>query len=378
MSHALGNGLRRVHIAGCDRPELAWCEGLDVSFPRSVLSTTGLERGIDSRGHLAIGPEVPVVDRRMVHELRLHAAFTPTAPISARLPVSYRKVPGPVRRALARGLGRWQRTRAAHWAAFPNWPLDLSADVLADFASQATPATGATPVLLTHDIDSPDGLRNLVDRFLPLEEAVGARSTNYVVPCAWELDERLLAEVHGRGHELGIHGYDHANRTPFASPEERRNRLHAPRALAKRFGMIGYRAPSLLRTRELLADLEGLYRYDSSIPTSGGLFPVPNNGCATARPFRIGSLVEIPISLPRDGSLRFLGYSPDAILDLWKTCADRVARGRGVVVLLTHCEDHFSGNGPMLERYRAFLDWLAEDGRFRWSRASEIAAAVPA
>ena len=31
---------------------------------------------------------------------------------------------------------------------------------------------------LTHDIDSPGGLRSLVNQFLPLEESVGARPDN--------------------------------------------------------------------------------------------------------------------------------------------------------------------------------------------------------
>ena len=77
-----------------------------------------------------------------------------------------------------------------------------------------------------------------------------------------------------------------------------------------RYDATGYRAPSLLRTAALIADLGPLYRYDASIPTFDGAFPVPNNGCASARPWRIGSLWEIPLTPPRDGNLRFLGYQP--------------------------------------------------------------------
>jgi hypothetical protein len=118
---------------------------------------------------------------------------------------------------------------------------------------------------------------------------------------------------------------------------------------------------------ELPALLDGLadhYRYDSSVPTSGGLFPVPNNGCATARPFRIGKVWEIPLSMPRDGSLRFLGHNPSQILALWMDCADRIALSGGVVNLLTHCEDGFSGNSQMLGVYVDFLDYLKGRGNF--------------
>src|SRR5262249_52992836 len=154
--------------------------------------------------------------------------------------------------------------------------------------------------------------------------------------------------VVARGHEAGVHGFDHSNRTPFAAADERARRLDAAKPLAERYGMVGYRAPSLLRTRRLLRDLSTRYRYDSSIPTSGGPFPVPNNGCASARPFSVEGIAEIPLTLPRDGSLRFLGYQPREIADLWIGCAETIARSGGVVALLTHCERRFTGNARML------------------------------
>jgi peptidoglycan/xylan/chitin deacetylase (PgdA/CDA1 family) len=277
-------------------------------------------------------------------------------------------VPGWARALVASAIGRWNRGRAHRWAAFPDWPLDLSADALDDVRANGAAPLHQAPVVVTHDIDSAEGLANLVDRFLPLEESLGVRSTNYIVPCAGPIDEGRLREVIARGHELGIHGYDHGNRTPFAAPAERARRLDAGRAVADRFGATGYRAPSLLRTRALLQDVGRRFQYDSSIPTSGGLFPVPNNGCASARPFVVEGTTELPVSLPRDGTLRFLGYSPDQILDLWIDCADRIARARGVVVLLTHCEHRFSGARAMLDAYRRFLEHVrAHPDRFTFS-----------
>jgi peptidoglycan/xylan/chitin deacetylase (PgdA/CDA1 family) len=279
---------------------------------------------------------------------------------------------------IASAIGRWNRTRSDVWATFPGWPIDLSTDLLDDLRSDAGDTIDTrrpAPVLLTHDIDSPEGLSSLVDRFLPIEEGVGARSTNYVVPCGWRVDDGRVREVTGRGHGVGVHGHDHANRTPFAPPAERQRRLDAARPFAEQHGAIGYRAPSLLRTRALLRDLVGRYRYDSSIPTSGGLFPTPNNGCASARPFLVENIVELPVTLPRDGALRFLGHGAGEILQMWIDCAELVARARGVVVLLTHCERRFSGNPAMLSAYGRFLEYLAgRSDRFAFTTPARVLA----
>ena len=359
-----------------NRSRAAWAEGMRVHLPASLLDRTGWRRALRPNGDLEIPADPASISDLDVAGLRERRAFTERPPLTARLPVSYRLAPGWVRAIAASAIGRWNRRRANRWAAFPGWPIDLSADVLDDLRDEVVsprPPSGRAPVVLTHDIDSPEGLKNLVARFLPLEEAVGARSTSYIVPCAWPLDHALIAELVARGHEVGVHGYDHSNVTPFATDRERRRRLDAARPFAERYRVTGYRAPSLLRTRALLRDLSARYLYDSSIPTAGGLFPVPNNGCATARPFFLEQIAELPLTLPRDGSLRFLGYAPDEIAQMWIECADLVAGSGGVVVLLTHCERRFSGRPEMLDAYRRLLQHLsAWTERFTFSEPAAV------
>jgi hypothetical protein len=108
------------------------------------------------------------------------------------------------------------------------------------------------------------------------------------------------------------------------------------------------------------------------MPTSGGLFPVPNNGCASARPFWVGEIAELPLTIPRDGSLLFLGHSSYEILEIWINCAKGISRSGGVVVLLAHCEARFSGNTSMLKAYRGFLEFVASSEHFVWSNPREI------
>jgi peptidoglycan/xylan/chitin deacetylase (PgdA/CDA1 family) len=370
---ASGSEPLAVIPSGLSRTPLEWAEGQTIFIPPPVLRDAGLLGRRQAGGQLSFPDPLPRIPTGAGPDLRLRAAYTPR-PLSSRLPFSYRRIPGPLRRLVAASMGRWRRRRLLARTRFPLWPLDLSADFLADWAggaSAASPRTGPAPVVLTHDIDSPEGL-SLLPRFLEIEESVGARSVNFVVPCGWPLDLARLDEVQARGHEIGIHGYDHRNLTPFCDAGERRRRIEAARPLIERYRARGYRAPSVLRTAELLRELARQYLYDSSIPSTGGPFPVPDTGCATARPFRLEGVWELPLSMPRDGSLRFLGYEPEEILEVWSTCARRIADSGGVVVLLTHCERSFSGNPAMLGIYRRFCEQVAADRRHAFRSPRDV------
>lgn len=368
---------RTIRITDCGgNSQLAWAEGECFCLPASLLGDSSVFECVDSDGHARLARDA-TVEAQAAAEARLQHAFTETPPLSARLPFSYQAVPAPLRSAIARVIAATRPTRGATRDDAPLWPLDLSADFLADLAAEPrrVPA-GPTPVVLSHDLDSREGLDNLLADFLPIEEAAGARSTSYLVPFKWQIDESPLQEIAARGHELGVHGYDHANRTPFLDPARMIERIAAASELVDRYDMRGYRAPSLLRTRRLLEALSRFYQYDSSIPTSGGLFPVPNNGCASARPFWISSLLELPLSLPRDGSLLLFGCEPRAILGLWMELCERIADSGGVVVLLTHCERRFSGRREMVAVYREFLEYIAASDRFTWRTARQVVEQV--
>lgn len=345
----------RVVLKGTQSsPHLGWAENLPLAIPRGLADRLGVTEGQSVRCS-----DFGALDARWAAELRESAVWITKKPLSASLPFSYQRVPPWLRSLVARGIGSFQRRREQVWSFFPRWPLDLSADILEDLASPR-PAPRQHLVVLSHDLDSREGLHNALRYFLPLEEAAGARSTNYVVPCGWPLDHSSLHDLVARGHELGVHGYDHANLSAILPPELCRERIEKAREALSAYPVAGFRAPSLIRTPQLLRTLASFFSYDSSIPTTGGLFPQPNNGCASARPFELEGITVLPLSMPRDGTLRFLGYAPDAILALWKTCATQIMASGGIVVLLTHCEARFSGNDEMLACYEAFLRWLVE------------------
>jgi peptidoglycan/xylan/chitin deacetylase (PgdA/CDA1 family) len=357
---------------------VAWAEGMEFCLPYDILERSRLIEYVDSERNLTVPADIAPIELEEVEALRLAAAFTEKKPLSSSLPFSYQRIPAKLRTIFGSFVGQWRKRTRHQWSVFPRWPLDLSADFLFDLASgQPSPFTHRpTPVLLTHDLESAEGLENLVKLFLDLEESVGARSTNFIVPCAWAIDHVLLQEVKDRGNEIGVHGHDHSNLTAFCDQEEQNNRLKAALSLIDQYSIIGYRSPSLLRTRRLLYNLKEFYIYDTSIPTSGGPFPVPNNGCASARPFWVEDISEVPLSMPRDGTMIFLGYSPQAILDVWIRCAKEISLSGGVVVLLTHCESRFSGNESMLKAYRRFLEFLAVSDQYIWSSPEEVLPAA--
>ena len=166
----------------------------------------------------------PELAREAAEALRLRAAFT-GAPLSSRLPVSYQRVPPRIRSLIAGVLGRIKRLSVRRWGSFPAWPLDLSADFVADLGG-APPAGESAPVVLSHDLDSPEGLRSLVDRFLPVEEGaiqmVGSPDGNMsfnvwlqhseIPPTGSGLDvdhdeDPLTADVHIPDNVLGLEAW---------------------------------------------------------------------------------------------------------------------------------------------------------------------------
>lgn len=373
MTEAQPDFIRIGVIDVSQRPDLHWGRGMEFTVPRRVLQQSGHFRLLEGGSSVALTEGAPALSPAEAQGLRLQAAFIRRPALSTRLQGHYRLVPVPIRDFIAKGKGRWLRRSLAEKGRFPSWPLDLSADFLADLAEEPNPfRNGQAPVVLSHDIDTAEGLQNLVRLFLPREERVGARSVNFIVPCAWPLDFGLIDEVVQRGHEIGIHGYNHGNLTPFADPGQRIRRLAAGRDLIRRYRIKGYRAPSLLRTPELLRALQEFYLYDSSIPTSGGIFPVSNNGCASARPFRIDGIWEFPLSLPPDSNLWFQGLGPEEIFQVWKECAHQIALSGGVVVILTHCERRFSGSDPLGGVYERFLDYVAAHPDFTYSSPVDL------
>lgn len=358
-------GRYRLRAGAAGSGDLGTLEGLEVFVPKlDVDEKADAALFIESRTRCAIPADTLATLGQRVRE-RPESFYTDTPPASSRLPFSYAALPRWVRSAALRMMGRRASKTQDRWAFFPGWPLDLSADVWEDAAALCrgeSPKRLDACLVLSHDVDTLEGLRWL-PRLVEAEEAAGYRSVEYVVPFRFEIDHGILRDAAGAGCEIGVHGCTHDNKLPYCEEGEIRERLARAQDFRERYGARGFRAPSLLRTERLFRVLASLGYYDSSVPTSGGRFPTPNNGCASARAFRVAGLWELPITLPRDGSLLALGHSPREILDMWKTLAKAIITRGGIVHLLTHGEAHFSGNDRMLDVYREFLGWCAGEAK---------------
>lgn len=198
-----------MKILASRKPELSWLRGSTFKIPQHALGRFSY----DINHAVQLEPAVAMFSQQtgkgskqekadFLASLRTVRMFTDKSPLSSRLPISYQLIPPFVRSMIARAIGSRRRCDIHTWARFPGFPLDLSVDMLSDIFDVPYNRLQPTPVLLTHDIDSLEGLKNL-GKFVKEEESVGARSTNFVVPCRWPLDHDILSRLESSGHEIG-------------------------------------------------------------------------------------------------------------------------------------------------------------------------------
>jgi peptidoglycan/xylan/chitin deacetylase (PgdA/CDA1 family) len=272
-------------------------------------------------------------------------------------------VPRALQLALRRALIRWQGLPA-----FPTWPLDDSVAHLLRFYARCLAAAEVTDVVefrwfwpdgrrsalvLTHDVESAEGLR-LAPEIADLEEERGFRSSFNVVGRRYPIDHGILAELRRRGFEIGVHGVYH-DRSLFSSRDAFETQLPLLREMAQTFGARGFRSPATHRVFEWLADLP--FSYDCSVPHSDPYEPQPG-GCCSLWPFFVGSVLELPWTMPQDHTLFTLlrHRTPE----LWLRQAEHIHDLNGLIQVLTHPDPGYLGTPAKRTLYASFLDAVAD------------------
>jgi predicted glycosyltransferase/peptidoglycan/xylan/chitin deacetylase (PgdA/CDA1 family) len=256
---------------------------------------------------------------------------------------------------------------------FPSWPVDNSVGRLLNFYARCSLlATGATEaeflwfwpeahsaaLILTHDVEGPEGIR-LALELADLEEELGFRSS-FNFGAWYDIDPAVLQELRSRGFEIGSHGLVH-DRSLFSSRAAFESQLDGLARAAERLGAEGFRSPATHRTNEWLAELPALY--DCTIPNSDPYEPQPG-GCCSVWPFFLGQLVELPYTLPQDHTL--LTLLRHRTPDLWLDQAAAIEREHGLIQCVSHPDRGYMGDADKRAVYADFLRGMVErDGIWR-------------
>lgn len=288
-----------------------------------------------------------------------------------------RVIPRKVQLAGRRALVRWQDLPD-----FPRWPYDDSLPrLLAFYLRCATLAAGRSSfsfrwfwpersraaLILTHDVESADGLRGAV-RVADAEEQRGLRSSFNIVARWYPIDWGIVSHLKARGFEIGVHGIFH-DRSLFSSRQQFEAQQPALREAVHKFGASGFRSPATHRVVDWLPELP--VSYDCSVPFSDPYEPQPG-GCCSPWPYMIGELVELPYTLPQDHTLfTLLGHrSPD----LWLRQVYRLEAAHGLIQCVSHPDPGYLGEERRFAIYQAFLDAIAERERLWKALPREVAA----
>jgi len=277
--------------------------------------------------------------------------------------------------------GRRLFARRSGVPSFPSWPLEESVDLLLRFYAGCTllalgansasfrwfwPKGHHAALILTHDVESDEGLRRAVE-LADLEEARGFRSSFNIVGSWYPIDYGIVEELRDRGFEIGLHGLRH-DRSLFASREAFVRQLPAVAEAARALGATGFRSPSTHRVHDWLGDLP--VSYDCSMPHSDPFEPQPG-GCCTLWPYFIGGVVELPYTMPQDFTL--FSVLQQRTVDTWLNQAEAVQRRHGLLQCLTHPDPGYLGDADKRALYGELLDALAERPRL-WKPLPRVLA----
>ena len=241
-------------------------------------------------------------------------------------------VPRSVRWALRRTRAVGIRERSSHV-----WPINEAAGNT-PYGWKGWPDGKQFAFVLTHDVESRDGLRK-VQNLAELEMRFGVRSSfnfipegGYPVPCA------LRAWLGERGFEVGVHDLYHdgklyRSRSAFTSNAQQINRY------LRTWGASGFRSGFMLRQLEWLHDLD--VDYDASTFDTDPFEP-QSDGCRTIFPFFVtnpnrqdgSGYVELPYTLPQDSTLFLLLREKSA--EIWLRKLDWIAEHGGLALINIH------------------------------------------
>jgi hypothetical protein len=271
------------------------------------------------------------------------------------------------------------------------WPiLETAGRAPADWAGW--PEGRSFAVVLTHDVEGPDGLEK-VRRLAELEMSLGFRSCfNFIPEGPYTVPSALRGWLVSQGFEVGVHDFNHDGKL-FSSRATFRQRARQINHYLREWKAVGFRAGFMHHNLDWHHELDILYD-SSTFDTDpfepqpdgvGTIFPfwVPAPGVAKSAPadsaLPKAGYIELPYTLPQDSTLFLLLRM--AGNDVWGKKLDWIARCGGMVLLDVHpdyiaFENHEAADSRYpLDHYRRFLEKIRGEyaGRFWQALPREVA-----
>lgn len=246
-------------------------------------------------------------------------------------------IPRPIQIAL-----RQRYVKVQSETTFPAWPVEPLLVQKVDAYLRAMlkgrtevpriaywPGNARAAFVITHDVEWDTGLRR-APALAALEKELGFTSCWNLVPERYPIDWSIVDALRNDGFEIGMHGLKHDGKL-FQSRSVFTERLTAIHAYARQWGAEGFRSPSTLRNADWMTAMA--FAYDSSFPDTDPYEP-QTGGCCSIWPYFLGSMVELPLSLPQDHALFEILQHRD--IRVWKEKLEWIARHGGVAMLNIH------------------------------------------
>ncbi|MGB0383302.1 MAG: hypothetical protein ACPGWR_00635 [Ardenticatenaceae bacterium] len=264
---------------------------------------------------------------------------------------------------------------------FPEWPIDMSLDkfhrLLLRLILQVSqisrvpfiwfwPDGYANAVVLTHDVETQVGHDNIWP-IVKLEKKYGFRSLWNFVPKRYDVDSKVLATLKAEGFEIGVHGLYHDGHL-FGSRGEFEKRVTQINHYLQAWKSESFRSPAALRNLTWISEsVEATY--DTSCPMTEIHVPQPG-GCCSVFPFMVGSMVELPFTMPQDHTLFTILKQRDE--RVWFDVASEIMANYGLVNVIVHPD--YMLDPTDLSRYESLLQWLSEQNKSWFALPREVAA----
>lgn len=242
---------------------------------------------------------------------------------------------------------RFQRIYLRDWRKlpFPKWPVDFTVDTLhARLLQLSMNAMGVERVpfiwfwphgapsclVMTHDVETTVGV-GFASSLMDMDDAHGIKSSFQVVPVGrYKIADDFVQEIRRRGFELNVHDFKHDG-SLFQDHAEFLVQAQKINECVRNFQSLGFRSGAMYRNQEWFQALD--VSYDMSVPNVAHLEP-QRGGCCTVMPYRIGKILELPLTMTQDYSMfHMLG---DYSIDLWITECEQILRRNGLISFIVH------------------------------------------